>query len=223
MVMTLLQMVEKILEEEKRALTAWEIWQSAETKGYDKLIDSDGERPSVPLSTLIYTDIIENPSSVFISLNERPPKRFILKNQIESIRPGKKVRVFGHFHAVVDDFTHITQVFATKDSICVILSYEEYSAYADRIHDSDSEQRSKIEAPLIRHLMDDSHVRHLAWVKSGMIAGIHYPVRFEKFVPLPEIDYAMLQRSFDIIDIVCHDAAVVILPTYTFVIPGRLM
>jgi hypothetical protein len=131
---------------------------------------------------------------------------------------GKKVRILKHFHCIVDDFTNITEVYATKDSICTLLSYEEYSAHAKQIFDSDSEQRSRIKDPIIRRLMEDNHYRQLEWVKSGMMARIRYPARFEKFVPLPEVDYAKLKQDFDIVDIVCHDNAIQILPADIFVI-----
>jgi hypothetical protein len=35
--------------------------------------------------------------------------------------------------------------------------------------------------------------------------------------PVPENDYAPLKPDLEIVDIVCHDGAVVILPTDTFV------
>ncbi len=134
-----------------------------------------------------------------------------------SLRPGKKVRILQHFNNIVDDFTHITVVCATKDSVGIILSYEEYSAHEYELFFSDLEKRSSQDATL-RHAAQDVHLRHLAWVKSGIEARTHFPIRFEEFVPLPEQDYAKLQREYTIVDMACQVGATVILPTEAFVI-----
>ena len=129
---------------------------------------------------------------------------------------GKKVRMLRHFNNIVDDFTHILQVYATRDSIGVILSYEEYRAHADSLHENDLAQRSRQDT-VLRSVMQDPHFRHLVWVKSGIIAGTHFPVRFEKFVRLPENDYAQLKQDYSIVDIICQLGAIIILPSNSFV------
>jgi len=128
---------------------------------------------------------------------------------------GKKVRILKHFDGIVDDFTHILQVYATKDSIGVVLSYEEYRAHADNLHERELEKRS-LRDSVLRSVIQDTHVRHLEWVKSTMRAGTHCPVRVEKFVPLPENDYAQLKKEFRIVDILCEVGAEILLPTNTF-------
>jgi hypothetical protein len=76
-------MAQKVLNDEKQPLTASEIWEIAINKGYEKLLDSKGKTPWATLGALIYVDVRDNPSSVFIPIGARP-KRFILKNQVDS-------------------------------------------------------------------------------------------------------------------------------------------
>lgn len=84
MAITFLQMAQKVLNDEKQPLTASEIWEIAVSKGYEKLVDSKGKTPWATLGALIYVDVRDNPSSVFVPIGARP-KRFILKNQVESL------------------------------------------------------------------------------------------------------------------------------------------
>lgn len=77
-------MAQKVLNDEKQPLTASEIWKIAVIKGYEKLVDSKGKTPWATLGALIYVDVRNNPSSVFVPIGARP-KRFILKNQAESL------------------------------------------------------------------------------------------------------------------------------------------
>ena len=119
-----------------------------------------------------------------------------------NIHPGNKVRLLEHVMGILDDFTHIVIVDATKDSIGTILSYEEYNA-----HISARETRGS-----------SVHLPHLAWVKSGIEAGTHYPIRFEKFVPLPKDDYADLEQDFFIVKVLCQAGAITVLPTESFVV-----
>jgi hypothetical protein len=88
MAMTFLQMAQKVLDDEKQPLTASEIWDTAVSKGYEKLVASKGKTPWATLGALIYVDVRDNPSSVFVPIATRP-KRFILKNQADSL--GDKI------------------------------------------------------------------------------------------------------------------------------------
>jgi hypothetical protein len=197
---TLLQMAEKVLEEEKRAMTAWEIWQAAEKKGYDQLVESIEKTPAASLSGLIYADTRDNPSSIFIRLRDRP-NHFMVKSQIYNIRPGKKVRILEHVIYDVDDIM-VVDVVATKGSIGIILSYEEYSVYID-----DVLKRGWI-----------VHSDHLAWVKSEMNARTRYPIRFEEVVPLPEDKYVHFETIRYTVNLSCQAGAIKILPTDSFVV-----
>lgn len=88
MPMTFLQMAEKVLEEVKQPLSVPEIWRIAVIKGYDKVVSTQGRTPWASLGALIYIDVRDNPTSNFISIGARP-KRFVLRNQEESIRDKK--------------------------------------------------------------------------------------------------------------------------------------
>lgn len=74
-----LDLARKILEEEKKALTSSEIWDIAKAKGYDKQINSQGLTPWNTISARIYTDIKNNPSSIFEQIGIRPT-RFAIKS-----------------------------------------------------------------------------------------------------------------------------------------------
>lgn len=121
---------------------------------------------------------------------------------------GRKVRILQHFHEIVDDFGDITVVYATKDSIGVLLSYDLYATYMSaRIAPEPENRRSR-----------DATLRHLAWVKSAMQANTHYPVRFEQCEPLPEADFARLKHEYTVVEIVCQTGAVTVLPASSFVL-----
>ena len=78
MAIRFLQLAQKILQDENRAMTALEIWRIAQQKGDDKLVKTKGKTPLSTLRALIYIDVRDNPNSVFSSIGDRP-KRFFLK------------------------------------------------------------------------------------------------------------------------------------------------
>lgn len=82
--MTFLELAEQVLKDEKRPLTATEIWTIAETKGYDKKLNSQGKTPWATLGALIYISIKDNPKTPFAQTDSRP-KRFYLKSQATRI------------------------------------------------------------------------------------------------------------------------------------------
>ena len=135
---------------------------------------------------------------------------------------GKKVRILEHYNEIVDDFINITQVLATKDSIGVLLSFEEYRAHLNKFHKSDINEHS-LSTPVLRNLREDPYVRHLAWIKSAMDGGTYCPIRFEEVVPLPEKEYAKLKEEYMSVDIMCQVGAVIILPTYIFRFVERMV
>jgi len=79
--LTFKELSKKILEEEKRPLTAEEIWEIALQKGYDKHCGSQGKTPWSTITALIYVDMRDNPDSPFIKIDSKPIK-FFLKNLI---------------------------------------------------------------------------------------------------------------------------------------------
>jgi uncharacterized protein len=87
MALTFLQLAKKILSEEERPLSYTEMWNVAVQKGHDKLVESTGKTPWQSLGALLYVDVRDNPNSIFMTIGERP-KRFILKNQYDTLKDG---------------------------------------------------------------------------------------------------------------------------------------
>lgn len=77
--MTFLELAQSILKEEKKPLTATEIWNLAVEKGYDKKLNSQGKTPWSTLGAQIYVNSKDHPKSVFAKTDSRP-KRFYLKS-----------------------------------------------------------------------------------------------------------------------------------------------
>lgn len=82
--MTFLELAEKVLSEQKRPLTANEIWTLAKDKSYDKELNSKGETPWATLGALIYVNAKDNPKSPFAQTDSRP-KKFYLKSQTNQL------------------------------------------------------------------------------------------------------------------------------------------
>ncbi|MGC9780064.1 MAG: hypothetical protein HZR80_12535 [Candidatus Heimdallarchaeota archaeon] len=79
--LTFLELAIKVLEEEKKALSATQIWQIAESKGYASEVGSEGKTPANTLWAVLYRDE-KKFDSPFIIIDERP-KRFALKKLFE--------------------------------------------------------------------------------------------------------------------------------------------
>ncbi len=76
--LTFRALAQKVLNEEKKPLTAEEIWEIAVKKGYDKQCESRGKTPWRTIGAQIYVDIKENPESKFVKIDSKP-KKFFLK------------------------------------------------------------------------------------------------------------------------------------------------
>ena len=81
---TFLELAEQVLKDEKRPMTATEIWTFAEVKGYVKKLNSEGKTPWATLGAQIYVNVKDNPKSLFAQTDSRP-KRFYLKSQASQI------------------------------------------------------------------------------------------------------------------------------------------
>lgn len=79
--LTFLKLAIKVLDEEKKALSATQIWQIAESKGYTAKVGSEGKTPANTLWAVLYRDE-KKPDSLFVLVDERP-KRFALKELVE--------------------------------------------------------------------------------------------------------------------------------------------
>lgn len=77
--MTFLELAEQVLREEKRLLTASEIWTIAIERGYDKPLNSQGKTPLATLGAQMSVNAKDNPKSVFAQTDSRP-KKFFLKS-----------------------------------------------------------------------------------------------------------------------------------------------
>lgn len=82
--MTFLELAEQVLKDEKRPLTANEIWTLATQKGYDKKLNSEGKTPWQTLYAQIYVNAKDNPKTPFAQTDSRP-KKFYLKLQASQI------------------------------------------------------------------------------------------------------------------------------------------
>jgi hypothetical protein len=82
--MTFLELAERVLSEEKRPLTANEIWTLATVKGFDKQLNSEGKTPWATLGAQIYVNAKDNPKSPFAQTDSRP-KKFYLKSQASQL------------------------------------------------------------------------------------------------------------------------------------------
>ncbi len=75
--LTFLGLAEKILREEKRPLSPAELWKNAVTKGYDKLLESQGKTPAATLYSAIFTNTRDHPDTIFVKLGQRPARYFL--------------------------------------------------------------------------------------------------------------------------------------------------
>ena len=76
--LTFIELAKRILEEEKKPLSATDIWEIAKTKGYDNLLHSQGKTPWATLGAQLYCNVRDRKDSPFIKVGTRP-KLFHLK------------------------------------------------------------------------------------------------------------------------------------------------
>jgi len=101
------------------------------------------------------------------------------------LQPGKRVQILEHQMNILDDLTHILVVYVTKDSIGIIISFEQYCA-----NEVDLQKRGISVDP-----------NHLIWVKSEMEEGTHYPIQLAKFAPLQSDEYKYLEGKFSTVKV----------------------
>ncbi len=76
--MTYREIVLKVLKSENKKMTANEIWNVAEKKGFIDLLDSKAKKPKNILSSVLYTEYKRCNDKDFESTDEKP-KRFYIK------------------------------------------------------------------------------------------------------------------------------------------------
>lgn len=81
--LTFIELAKRILEEEKKPLSATDIWEIAKAKGYDNLLNSQGKTPWATLYAQLYCNIRDQKTSLFIIVGTRP-KLFYLKKLISN-------------------------------------------------------------------------------------------------------------------------------------------
>lgn len=79
-----LQLAHRVLQEEKRPLTVPEIWELAQSRGYDKDVATKGKTPSASLGAMLYVDVRDNARSEFAAVGTRP-KKFILRSLADNV------------------------------------------------------------------------------------------------------------------------------------------
>ncbi|MFV0193476.1 HTH domain-containing protein [Empedobacter falsenii] len=82
--MTFLELAERVLKEEKKPLTAIEIWNIGKKNGYDKELNSEGKTPWATLGARIYVNSKDDKKTIFAKTDSRP-KKFYLKSMVSSI------------------------------------------------------------------------------------------------------------------------------------------
>jgi len=76
--LSFLELAKRVLAEEKRPLSADEIWDIAKQKGYDAEVSTKGKTPAATISARLYVDIHDQSDSPFCKVGSRPA-RFFLK------------------------------------------------------------------------------------------------------------------------------------------------
>lgn len=110
---------------------------------------------------------------------------------------GTKVLILENIIYGVDDL-NVVDVLATKGSIGIVLTYEDYCE-----HVFDGRDR-------------DSNSFNFAWVKSRIECGTHCPVRLEVVPPLSDETYDYYKTNEICVSLTCKVGAIVLLPAYSF-------
>jgi len=79
--LTFIELAKRIIEEEKKPLSATDIWEIAKIKHYDELLHSKGKTPWATLGARLYCNVRDRKDSPFIRIGTRP-KLFHLKKLV---------------------------------------------------------------------------------------------------------------------------------------------
>jgi len=136
--LTFKELARKILEEERRPLTASEIWEIAVKKGYDKLCSNKGKTPDATLSAQLYVDT-KKPDSIFERIGQRPA-RFFLKGKPSIVKEEIKTSQ----NRNLEEKPNRKRDFKEKD-LHALLTYfvrENFNIYTKTIHHEKSRKKS---------------------------------------------------------------------------------
>lgn len=77
--LTFLKLAESVIDQTKRPLSYFEIWDEAVKSGLSKRVKTPGKTPWQTIGAQIYVDIRDNPKSIFYQYSKRPAKFFLKK------------------------------------------------------------------------------------------------------------------------------------------------
>lgn len=77
--MNVYELAKRVIQQMNQPLSPNEIWEKAVELGLDKQLNTKGKTPWATLGARLYTDVRDNPNSIFESVGKNP-KRFGLKN-----------------------------------------------------------------------------------------------------------------------------------------------
>jgi hypothetical protein len=80
--LTFLELIEKVLREARKPMTAEEIWRYAQSKKYDELVATKGKTPWRTIGAQIYLNIRDDQESPFVKIDSKP-KKFFLKDMVD--------------------------------------------------------------------------------------------------------------------------------------------
>ena len=121
--------------------------------------------------------------------------------RLYNFHSGKKVNFLEHLLINIDLGIGAMELAATKGSIGIIISYEEYRDHAKTLW-----------FPSVDHLQD-----HLWWARTEMWAGTYYPVKFEEYVSPSDEEFAQWNTYITHLSIRCKVGDINLLPAGSFV------
>ena len=77
--MNVYELAKQVIQQMNQPLSSNEIWEKAVESGLDKQLNTKGKTPWATLGARLYTDVRDNPKSIFEAVGKNP-KRFGLKN-----------------------------------------------------------------------------------------------------------------------------------------------
>lgn len=137
MSLTFLQLAEKVLAEQTKALTVEEVWQHASQAGYVAELNSSGKTPLHTLGAQLYVACKSGKQSKFASIGTRP-KRFFLQSMGASIDTALA-------EELPDVAMHLKQKPLLEKQLHPLMAYfalYEFQAYCKTINHSKSSKSS---------------------------------------------------------------------------------
>jgi hypothetical protein len=91
--LTFIELAKRVLEEEKKPLSSTDIWEIAKTRGFDKLLHSQGKTPWATLGAQLYCNVRDRKDSPFIKVGTRPKlfhlKKFVSNDDLKLIEQAQ--------------------------------------------------------------------------------------------------------------------------------------